>query len=94
MIDNSITYGEYVISNLMRFYSIKDLFYTLTLFRSKFDNYLTVLWKNKTRDHSIAGKLKNSPDVPIANIGELMAILYDFAYDSNKDIVSLISSGH
>lgn len=94
MTDHYITYGEYIICYLNRFAIIKDLINTLTLFRSKFDNYLTVLWNNKNKKYPIIGKLKNEKNVSIANLGELMAILYNFSYDSVNDIVSLKSLDH
>lgn len=61
----------------------------VSLYRSKFSNYLYVLRMRAKREFPINAKLKNGTKVLISNNGELRSILFGFTYEKESDIVSL-----
>lgn len=80
---------DITIGNLARIYIIKEFIDMIILYNTTFRNPLSVILKNKLKKYSIEAILKNNDKKLITRSGGLLSLLYNFEYESNKDIVNL-----
>jgi FkbM family methyltransferase len=94
MTDHYVTYKDIIIGNLMRLFTIKEFFDIIMLYNSRFKNPLQILLKNKMKKYPISVILKNNDKIVITRFGELLSLLYNFEYQSDKDIANLERMGY
>lgn len=89
MLTGYATTKEILLGNCMRLCSVRDFIHIIKLYKSRFQDPISILLKNKRRNYPIKVKLCNRKVKAINNFGELLSHLYDFEYDSENDILSL-----
>lgn len=94
MLTGYATTKEILVGNCMRLCSVRDFIHIIKLYKSRFQDPISILLKNKRRNYPIKVKLCNSEVKAINNFGELLSHLYDFEYDSENDILSLKKIGY